>query len=78
MTLQKEFYANFIVQRLTLKVINLGHALSSFQRSVRTCADPELDDSHPVRLPTADYLSSQANGDFNLVAEPCQARRDLT
>jgi len=23
MTLQKEFYANFIVQRLTLKVINM-------------------------------------------------------
>src|SRR5215207_4605073 len=55
----------------------LGHALSSFQRSL-PLPNPDLDALDSFRLPSVDDLSSQGNGDFNSSHPLCQARQSLT
>jgi hypothetical protein len=42
MTLQKEFYANFIVQRLTLKVINMDTLYLVFKDRFPISLNPDL------------------------------------
>jgi hypothetical protein len=42
MTLQKEFYANFIVQRLTLKVINMDTLYLVFKDRFPIFPNPDL------------------------------------
>ena len=71
MTLQKEFYANFIVQRLTLKVINMDTLYLVFKdrfqlyRILRSC--------FRIRCLTDSFHSPQAKHDINQTLSACQA-----
>ena len=68
MTLQKEFYANFIVQRLTLKVINMDTLYlvfkDRFQYSLYL---------NSFRCPIDDNFSPQAKRHLNELPLACQA-----
>ena len=68
------FEAELYRSAFALKGHLLGHALSSFQRSLLLQTNPDLDAPDSFRLPSADVLSSQGNGDFNLSHSLCQAR----
>src|SRR5919199_1653200 len=72
------FVARALSLRVALKGHLLGHALSSFQRSLPLQPNPDLDAPDSFRLPSADDLSSQGNGDFSLSHPLCQARQSLT
>jgi hypothetical protein len=66
MTLQKEFYANFIVQRLTLKVINMDTLYLVFKDRFPISMNPDLVASRLTLVAlTDDFFSSQANRDTN-------------
>src|ERR1044071_3119629 len=67
------FEAELYRSAFALKGHLLGHALSSFQRSLLLQPNPYLDASDSFQLPSADVLSSQGNGDFTSSHEPCQA-----
>ena len=62
---------------VALKGHLLGHALSSFQRSLSLQPNPDLDAPDSFQLPSADSLSSQGNGDFTSSHSLCQARQSL-
>ena len=65
MTLSSFEYAALYRASVALKGHPLGHALSSFQRSLPLSANPDLDARDSFRLPSGGNLSPQANGDFN-------------
>ena len=67
------FEAELYRSAFALKGHLLGHALSSFQRSLLLQPKPDLDAQDPFQLPSADVLSSQGNGDSTSSHEPCQA-----
>ena len=68
-----EFCTRALSLCVALKGHFLGHALSSFQRSLLLQPKPDLDVQDSFRLPSVDVLSSQGNGDFTVSLEPCQA-----
>ncbi len=72
MTLQKEFYANFIVQRLTLKVINMDTLYLVFKDRFQFC-ESYLLRQDSSQLPYFDNnLFAQAIVDSNRVVNACQ------
>ena len=71
------FEAELYRSAFALKGHLLGHALSSFQRSLLLQPNPDLDAPDSFQLPSADVLSSQGNGDFNSSHSLCQARQSL-
>ena len=68
-----EFCTRALSLGVALKGHLLGHALSSFQRSLLLQPNPNLDVQDSFRLPSGDDLSSQGNGDFTASYRPCQA-----
>ncbi|HWT00503.1 MAG TPA: hypothetical protein VN256_09670 [Pyrinomonadaceae bacterium] len=88
MTLQKEFYASFIAQRLTPKVINMDTLYLVFKDRFRVLSKPDLV-ARPARsvanqlkisfevffgfCPTDDNLASQAKRHITETATACQA-----
>ena len=71
------FEAELYRSAVALKGHLLGHALSSFQRSLSLQPNPDLDAPDSSQLPSGDVLSSQGNGDFTSSHSPCQARQSL-
>jgi len=69
------FEAELYRSAFALKGHLLGHALSSFQRSLSLQTNPYLDVSDSSQLPSDDSLSPQGNGDFTLSHVRCQVRR---
>ena len=67
-----EFCTRALSLGVALKGHLLGHALSSFQRSLLQ-PNPDLDAPDSFQLPSGDVLSSQGNGDFTVSHRPCQA-----
>src|SRR5947209_14198969 len=77
MTLSSFEYAALYRARVALKGHLLGHALSSFQRSLPISANPDLDVWDSFRLPSGGYLSPQANGDSNSSRAPLSSASSL-
>jgi hypothetical protein len=69
MTLQKEFYANFIVQRLTLKVINMDTLYLVFKDRFQVQRLPLIE---PAHAPSDDIFSPQAKRHTTYMLSTCQ------
>jgi hypothetical protein len=73
MTLQKEFYANFIVQRLTLKVINMDTLYLVFKDRFQLLRIQYSWSLNSFRCPIDDNFSPQAKRHLNELPLACQA-----
>jgi hypothetical protein len=73
MTLQKEFYANFIVLRLTLKVINMDTLYLVFKDRFQNVRLPLIESAS---APSDDIFSSQAKRHTTHLPLTCQLGND--